>query len=81
MVGIRHGTDYRVCGRWTVGLSHVVLGDYIRHVMMRYTWKGVVYQLPLYQLYLGGRETVYLIVTTVNSRYSGHPWGNVKWLD
>ena len=20
-------------------------------------------------------------VTTVNSRYSGHPWGKVKWLD
>ena len=32
MVGIRHGTDYRVGGRGTVGLSHVVLGDSIIHM-------------------------------------------------
>ena len=28
MVSKRHGTDYRVGGRGSVGLSHVVLGYY-----------------------------------------------------
>ena len=50
-----------MCGRGSVGLSHVVLGDYIINMFNdEIIWEGVVYQLPLYQLYLGGRGTVCL---------------------
>ena len=64
-------------GRGTVCLSHVVLGDYIIHdeIHMGRNVRYVQSTTCHYQLYLGGRGTVYLS----DSDYIIHMLDDVQW--